>query len=141
MEVIEHTDGRLQIALDGRIVPSQLRPAKPGLMRVSGAERDQDRLQRQLAKVKHLPDVVPPRKRPRRRRTGSNQGRQPTPRQVARWEAVQAAWAKGMNITAIARKLGISRHTVRKYVKATEPPRNPSPRKGAIERQQLSNCV
>jgi transposase len=137
VEVIEHTNGRLQIALDGRIIPSQLCPPKPGLMRISGADRDPDRLQRQLAKVAQLPEVVPAGKR---RRRGSAD-RKPTARQVARWEAVQAARAKGMNITAIARELGISRHTVRKYVKATEPPRNKTRRTGAIEQQQLSEPV
>ena len=142
VEVIEHTNGRLRIALEDTIVPSQVVPPKPGLMRIAAAEADPDRLQRQLARVKQLPEVAPVKKRARRRyRAGSDQERRPTPRQLARWEAVQAAWSKGMNISRIARELGLSRKTVRKYVKATQPPRNPSRRKGAIQKQQLGEPV
>ena len=140
-QVIEHTDGRLRVALDGQVIPSQLVPSKPGLMRVAAAEADPDRLQRQLATVKQLPEVMPVKRRRRRYRAGSDQERRLTPRQVARWEALQAAWSKGMNFMQIARELGISRHAVRKYVKAKHPPRNPSRRKGAIEKQQLSEPV
>ena len=133
VEVIEHTNGRLQVAFADGIVPSQLCPPRPGLMRIDRADSDPDRLQRQLAKVQQLPETTPPKRRSRRRRAA---GRQPTPRQMARWEAVQAANAKGLNISAIARGLGLSRKTVRKYVKATEPPSNPLRRQAAIIRQQ-----
>ena len=133
VEVIEHINGRLQVAFAGKIIPSQLCPPRPGLMRIGRADGDPGRLQRQLKKVEQLPEVVPTKRR-RRRRVGSNHRRQPTDRQVARWEAVQAANAKGMNISAIARELGISRKTVRKYVKATEPPSNPLSRQAAIMR-------
>ena len=133
VEVIEHTNGRLQVAYADGIVPSQLVPPRPGLMRINRADSDPDRLQRQLAKVQQLPEITPPKKRLRRRRAA---GRKPTARQVARWQAVQTAKAKGMNISGTARELGLSRKTVRKYMQATEPPRNPSSRLGAISRQQ-----
>ena len=97
------------------------------------ADSDPDRLQRQLAKVQQLPETTPPKKRSRRRRAA---GRKPTARQVARWQAVQAAKSKGMTISGMARELGLSRKTVRKYMQATEPLRNPSSRMGAISRQQ-----
>ena len=51
------------------------------------------------------------------------------------------AKAKRMNITAIARELGLSRKTVRTYMKATEPPRNRTSRMGAISRQELREPV
>ena len=133
VELIEHINGRLQVAFAGKIIPSHLCPPRPGLMRTGRADGDPGRLQRQLEKVEQLPDVVPAMKRSRRR-VGSNRRRQPTARQKARWQAVQAAKAKGMNISAIARELGISRKTVRKYVKATVPPRNPPSRQAAIIR-------
>ena len=132
VEVIEHTNGRLQVAYADGIVPSQLCPPRPGLLRINRADSDPDRLQRQLAKVQQLPETTPPKKRSRRRAAG----RKPTARQVARWQAVQTAKAKGMTISGTARELGLSRKTVRKYMQATEPPRNPSSRMGAISRQQ-----
>ena len=48
--------------------------------------------------------------------------RPPTPRQRARWKAVQRAKRRGLSLRAIARELGISRITVRKYVEASSPP-------------------
>ena len=133
VEVVEHTDGRLQVAYADGIVPSQLVPPRPGLMRIDRRpDADPDQLQRQLAKVQQLPETTPPKKRSRRRAAG----RKPTARQVARWQAVQTAKTKGMTISGMARELGLSRKTVRKYMQAAEPPRNPSSRMGAISRQQ-----
>jgi len=51
--------------------------------------------------------------------------RLPTPRQLARWQAIQKAKRQGHSLRAIARGLGISRNTVRKYVVAASPPTNP----------------
>ena len=48
--------------------------------------------------------------------------RKPTPRQVALWEAVQEANARGLSIRGIARELGIHRNTARKYAAAERPP-------------------
>lgn len=46
----------------------------------------------------------------------------PTPRQQALWEAVQGARNQGLSKRAIAKTLGISRNTVRKYFSAISPP-------------------
>ena len=54
--------------------------------------------------------------------------RRPTPRQQARWNAVQAAKRHGLSLRAIARQLGLARGTVRKYAAASTPPINPSRR-------------
>ena len=54
--------------------------------------------------------------------------RRPTPRQQARWDAVQAAKRRGLSLRAIARQLGLARGTVRKYVAASSPPVNTSRR-------------
>ena len=48
--------------------------------------------------------------------------RKPTPRQVALWEALQEANARGLSIRGIARELGIHRNTARKYAAAERPP-------------------
>jgi hypothetical protein len=53
--------------------------------------------------------------------TGS---RRPTPRQQALWEAVQACVKQGLSKQAIARTLGISRKTAKKYATAISPPLN-----------------
>lgn len=53
-------------------------------------------------------------------------GRHPTPRQQARWEAVQAALREGLNLSAIARQVGIDRKTARRYAAALfQAPMNP----------------
>ena len=42
-----------------------------------------------------------------------------TPRQQELWKAVQQAKARGLSLRGIARELGITRNTVRKYVRAS----------------------
>ncbi len=101
------------------------------LMRISRADSDPDRRQRQLEKVEQLPEKAPPKLRSRRRRRTAAE---PTARQVARWKTVQAAKAKGMNISGTARELGLPRKTVRKNPPATEPPRNPPHRQAVNSR-------
>ena len=48
--------------------------------------------------------------------------RTPTSTQQARWEAVQQAKEQGLSLRAIAKKLGMARDTVGKYLKADSPP-------------------
>lgn len=64
--------------------------------------------------------------------------RQPTPRQRARWEAVQESKRQGLPLRAIARQLGISRNTVRKYVALGSPPLYPErqPRGNTLEEEE-----
>ena len=50
--MIEHTNGRLRVASEGGIFPSQVVPPRRGLMRIDRcADATPDQLQRQLAKV------------------------------------------------------------------------------------------
>ena len=51
--------------------------------------------------------------------------RQATPRKQALWKAVHHAKLQGVSPRGIARQLGISRNTVRKYVELTAPPHQP----------------
>ena len=55
--------------------------------------------------------------------------RKATPRKQALWKAVQHAKLQGVPLRAIARQLGISRNTVRKYVDLPAPPINRDPRR------------
>ena len=48
--------------------------------------------------------------------------RTPMATQVARWKALQQTRLKGLSLRAIARELGVSRVTVRKYAYAEQPP-------------------
>ena len=58
--MIEQTDGRLQVSSRGKVIPSQLVPPRPGLMRVgSRAGKSRRTLERQLEKVSQQPTVVP----------------------------------------------------------------------------------
>ena len=54
--------------------------------------------------------------------TGSKQLRAPTPRQLARWKAIQQAQLQGLSMRATARLLGISRVTVSSYIQANGVP-------------------
>ena len=51
----------------------------------------------------------------------------PTPRQFALRKAVQHAQPQGVSLRGIARELGLSRNTVRRYAYALSPPANRSP--------------
>ena len=55
--------------------------------------------------------------------------RKPTPKQVARWEAVHAAQRRGLSIRGITRETGVHRNTVKKYLKAESPPMTPTRKK------------
>ena len=57
--------------------------------------------------------------------------RQATPRKQALWKAVQHAKLQGVSLRGIAKQLGISRNTVRKYVDLSAPPINPTRRRAA----------
>ena len=53
---------------------------------------------------------------------GTEQLRAPTPRQLARWKAIQQAQLQGLSLRATARLLGISLVTVTSYVRANGVP-------------------
>ena len=50
--------------------------------------------------------------------------REPTPRQLALWKAVQQARVQGLALREIARQFGVSRNTVRKYARSLTLPTN-----------------
>ena len=147
VEVLEHTDGRLQIRYQDEIIPCRQAPPRPGVLRAShgalaptpelnrivkllGNHRLSQPQLRQLANLEptsvddqvanddpvhsvgsSAETVLPPR-------------RELTPRQLALWKAVQHARVQGLDLREIARQLGISRNTVRKYARALTQPTN-----------------
>lgn len=132
VEVREHLDGGLTIWHDGCLVPSQEGPSRLTALRA--------------AFRRSLPHTTPMESLADRRESStsigngsgpggaeepfgsdaaiSKRGRQPTPRQRARWIAIEKAIHEGLGLRAVARKVGISRNTVKKYLAASGPPDN-----------------
>lgn len=127
IEIQERLDGNLIVCHQGRTIPTREAPPRPGLL------RSEDRLpehepapiprwldsilrQNEAWREERSEKAVSPRPTPLR---------QPTLRQQARWDAVQAAKRRGLSLRAIARVLGISRNTVKKYVALGGPPAYP----------------
>ena len=136
VEVLEHTDGRLQISYQGEIIPCRQAPPRPGVLRDShgamapnpelkrivtrlGNHRLRQPQLRQLANLEPTPvddDHVQPANSSAE--TALPPRRELTPRQLALWKAVQHARIQGLALREIARQFGISRNTVRKYARA-----------------------
>jgi len=113
VEVWEALDGGLSVHHEGEEIPSQEAPRRASLLREMRRKK-QARLMERVeacmpthAEPDEIAETVP---------------RQPTQRMVAYWEAVQVAKSKGLSLRAISRVLGISRATVTKYARLTQPP-------------------
>ena len=140
VDVLEGLDGQLVIEHEGHLIPSQEAPSRPDTLRgvngysVNGhssvattgrnglgnrwaavlSSLDRERAEEADRETVHRvrEKVTPP-------------PRKPTPKQVARWEAVHAAHRKGLSIRGIVRETGVHRITVKKYLKAKSPPMVP----------------
>ena len=142
VEVLEHTDGRLQVRHEGEIIPSRPAPPRSGALRAShgalaptpeiarivkrlGNHRLSQPQLRNLANLEPDPIVEDD---DRVGNTGSEshgpEERPLSPRQLALWRAVQEAKVHGISLREIARQLGVSRNTVRKYARALTQPTN-----------------
>ena len=151
MEVLEHTDGRLQVRHEGEIIPSRTAPPRRGALRAShgalaptpeisriakrlGNHRVSQTQLRELANPEPDPVVEEPAvdnnhcEPPARRKL--------TPRQLAVWKAVQQAKAQGLSLREISRQLGIHRNTVRKYARSPTQPTNRPINRGASRAHQ-----
>lgn len=151
-EVQERLDGSLVLYCNGRVVPTRAAPPRPGLLRVTVANRSD-------AGVPELPDrahgactraedqaLRGPDSYLGRGALKPERYREPTPRQIARWNAIRGAKDQGLSLRAIARVLGISRNTVRKYLGAAGPPLNRArPSRTAIgflpEAEELTDII
>ena len=142
VEVLEHTDGRLQIRYQGEIIPCRQAPPRPGVLRAShgamaptpelnrivkllGNHRLSQPQLRQLANLEPEPvDEGPVQSASSSAETALPTRRELTPRQLALWKAVQHARIQGLPLREIARQFGVSRNTVRKYARALTQPTN-----------------
>ena len=161
VEVLEHTDGRLQVRHEGEIIPTRPAPptirctarfpwisgshsgnrphcetpgqpppqptsvAKPGQPRarshvVEDDDEDNDHIGNTVSEPQALEE------------------RPLSPRQLALWRAVQEAKVQGISLREIARQLGVSRNTVRKYARALTQPTNRPHNRGARRLPQLA---
>ena len=156
VEVMEHTDGRLQIRYRDEIIPCRQAPPRPGLLRAShgamaptpelnrtvkrlGNHRPSQPQLRQLASLEPAPvdDDDPVQSAGSSAETALPPRRELTPRQLALWKAVQHARVQGLALREIARQLGISRNTVRKYAHTLTQPTNRPQNHGSRPLSQL----
>ena len=137
VDVLERLDGQLIVEHEGQLIPSQEAPPRPNILRrVNGhsshALPDRkglggrwirvlaslDRERAEAIDGNHDSGAA------RIRKKANSVPGKPTPKQIARWEAVHAAKRRGLSIGAITRETGIHRETVRKYLKTDSPPMN-----------------
>ena len=116
-EVQLRLDGGMVVYCQGKLVATRQAPPRPSALRAGQvASSPFTNLPQWLidsGNTEHRP------RRPARQPKAAPRG--PTPRKVAGWKAVRAARRRGLAIKAIARQLGMSRGTVRKYLAATGP--------------------
>lgn len=130
VEVQERLDGHLVVCYQDRMIPTREAPPRPGLLRSGDLlpRHEVAAIPGWLESILSQNEVC--------REEGSEKVpshrptpvRQATPRQQARWHAVQTAKRRGLSLRATARVLGISRNTVRRYVAADSPPVYPERR-------------
>jgi len=118
-EIQVRLDGNIVVYHQGRVIPTQEAPPRPSVFRDGNSNwsgltalpkwltENGNMDSRSCVRRPAIPLNPPP--------------RGPTPRKVAYWKAVQTARRRGLAIQAIARKLGMSRGTVRKYLAASGP--------------------
>ena len=140
VEVLEQSDGKLLVQYRGVTIPTQEAPPRPGLLRPyrsllpclpyqerveNGTNNHQESGLASLETF-HVGDdgayLTKPDGNGRARKSTTSPRRKPTPRQIARWKAVQKAKRRDLSLRAIARELGIHRDTAKKYAEAETPP-------------------
>ena len=136
--MLERPGGELSVLHQGETIRSREAPPRAGVLRAARSELarnpDHERIASGLgsggAPRRLLPALpaataavkVASNRTTTRPETGSKQLRAPTPRQLARWKAIQQAQLQGLSMRATARLLGISRDTVSSYVRANGVP-------------------
>ena len=138
VEVVERADGSLSVRLHGQPIASRPAPPPAGTLRTARAELASRPDYERIASGRGSGGALPrPAETPspngasiRPARNGAapepaangRPPRPPTPRQLARWKAIQQAQLQGLSMRATARLLGISRVTVSNYVRANGVP-------------------
>ncbi len=130
VEVLESPGGKLAVRHQGEIVPSQLAPPRAGVLRERRSELARDPALERVASC--LGSGGAPSGRPALPAVTNGNGaapqathkalRPPTPRQAARWKAIEQAQLQGLSQQPTARLLGISRSTVSNYARSGGPP-------------------
>ena len=148
VEVLEQSDGQLMVQHEGKVIAHQEAPPKAGALRAAqGAlaptpelaqvvrnlsQHGLTTLQLQSLAALEAPVDQPIVYQPMDDENGPTSytppPRQATPRKQALWKAVHHARLQGVSLRGIAKQLGISRNTVRKYVDLPAPPINRTPR-------------
>ena len=129
VEVLERPHGELAVRHQGETIPSRLAPPRSGVLRERRSELALDPALERIASGLG-PSGGPPRPQAHPATTNGtivNAAaptvlRSPTASQAARWKAIQQALLQGLSMRATARLLGISRNTIRRYVRAGGPP-------------------
>ena len=138
VEVLERPGGKLAVRHQGASpsprhqgepIPSRLAPPRSGVLRERRSELALDPALERIASGLG-PSGGPPRPQAHPATTNGtivNAAaptvlRSPTARQAARWKSIQQALLQGLSMRATARLLGISRNTIRRYVRAGGPP-------------------
>ncbi len=118
VEVREHLDGNLAVVHNARVLPSREVPHHRSVFGDGSHEQEDSPDWAGLTErvVRFLPNpheiTTPP----------PADARQPAARAVAYWEAIHDARRRGLGVKATARELGISKTTVRKYMRYSQPP-------------------
>ena len=123
IEVREYHDGRLEVVSNDTVVSITEAPPKATYFNSPHRTLDYDAgnvpkwLENIMRQRSHLSDHVTT--------PGSTTTPHATIRQQARWDAVQEARGHGLSQRAMAKLLGMSRRTVKKYKTAMSPPTYP----------------
>ncbi len=136
VDVVERPGGELSVLHQEERIPSREAPPRAGVLRAVRSELAQDPDHERIASglgsggvLRRL--IAPPAAATAgvtrngaavRSETNGKQLRAPTPRQLARWKAIQQAQLQGLSMRATARLLGIARDTVSSYVRANGVP-------------------
>lgn len=126
VEVLEGLDGSLRVLHDGYIIPSQEAPPKPGTLRSSVSKTSVPYRALNRTALHHRNGELTSTDETNHsgngvHRTVIRARHKPNRRQRAWWNAVHDASNRGVSVRGIARDLGISRNTVRKYLAADVP--------------------
>ena len=126
VEVLEGLDGALRVQHEGRIIPSQEAPPRPGVLRDATQMPARDVHPNNadggwMHKYAQIAAGTAPNGINGTRKPVTVLRRKPNRRQRAWWKAIHRAKLQGTSNRAIAKNLGISRNTVKKYLAAESP--------------------
>ena len=146
VEVLEQSGGQLMVRYGGEVIPHQEAPPRPGALRASNgalaptpelAQVVRNLAQHGLSRLQLQRLAAPEAAVPQRQEDANPPqhdippSREASPRKQALCKAVHHARLQSVSLRGIARELGISRNTVRKYVALPAAPVNRTLRRAA----------